>query len=168
MDTDTDTSLFPSIDAIIRAQDWNLLRMALQQSSWDDVVDALDKVVRQGHHDALDVVVSLLPNHNKTIALKSDIADPDPSNEIEDRVIQTRERTINKLFWASMNMERLDITVRLLDLLDQDTHRAGIERLMCEMLLQHKHALEFPPYLCATVPFSVSEVIVDEINASQA
>ena len=28
--------------------------------------------------------------------------------------------------------------------------------------------LEFPPYLCSTVPFSVSEVIVDEINASQA
>ena len=28
--------------------------------------------------------------------------------------------------------------------------------------------LEFPPYLCSTVPFSVSEVIVDEINASLA
>lgn len=28
--------------------------------------------------------------------------------------------------------------------------------------------LEFPPYLCSTVPFSVSEVIVDEVNASLA
>ena len=133
-----DTSSLPSIDAIIRAQDWKLLRMKLQ-SGCVYVVEALEKVVHQGHCDALDVVVPFLPNHNKTIALKSNIPDPDPGNEIEDRVIQARERAINKLFWASMNMERLDITVRLLDLLDQDTHRAGIERLICEMLLQHKH-----------------------------
>ena len=30
------------------------------------------------------------------------------------------------------------------------------------------NVLEFPPYLFPTVPFSVVEVIVDEINASQA